>query len=71
MGLAVAVTLLSLVLDRAWRDLLLLPVLPLWIPFSLMMSLVTVSALWHEARGTEAKWNKLERTGVRTVELAT
>ena len=69
-GWALGVTLLSLVLDRAWRDLRLLPALVLWVPFSLMMSLVTVSALWHEARGTESRWNKLARTGVRNVAAA-
>ena len=70
MGLALGVTLLSLALDRAWADLRLLPVLPLWVPLSLMMSAVTVTALWHEARGTRAAWNKLERTGVQTVRTA-
>ncbi len=67
MGLALGVTTLSIVLDRAWRDLRLLIVLPLWVPLSVMMALVTIRALWQEARGDEAKWNKLERTGVRTV----
>lgn len=67
LGSALFVTVLSLVLDRAWPDLRLLPVLVLWPALSVMMSLVTASALWQEARGTKAVWNKLERTGVRTV----
>lgn len=67
LGTALGVTVLSIGLDRSWRDLRLLPVLPLWVPLSIMMSLVTATALWHEARGTHAAWNKLDRTGVRTV----
>ncbi|MDO5678425.1 MAG: glycosyltransferase family 2 protein [Propionibacteriaceae bacterium] len=70
MALALGVTVLSLVLDRAWRDFQLLIFLPLWILFSVMMSCVTVSALWQEARGHEARWNKLARTGVRTLDAA-
>ena len=66
---AFAVTVLSLVLDRAWRDLRLLPALPLWLPFSWMMSAATVCAIWLEMRGKASEWNKLERTGVHTVPL--
>jgi poly-beta-1,6-N-acetyl-D-glucosamine synthase len=54
----------SIALDRAWGDLKYLYVLPLWVPYSLMMNLVTVWAIFLELRGTEAKWNKFERTGV-------
>ncbi len=71
LGLALGVTLLSIALDRSWRDLRLLWALPLWVPLSVMMSAVTLTALWHEARGTQAAWNKLERTGVQTVPLPT
>ncbi|GAA4894177.1 glycosyltransferase family 2 protein [Tessaracoccus lubricantis] len=67
LGLALGVSVLALILDRDWRDFRLLVFLPLWVPFSVMMSCVTVAALWHEARGTEARWNKLQRTGVRTM----
>lgn len=58
------VTIFSIALDRAWKDLKYLYVLPLWVPYSLMMSLVTLWAIILELRGTEAQWNKLERTGV-------
>jgi cellulose synthase/poly-beta-1,6-N-acetylglucosamine synthase-like glycosyltransferase len=54
----------SIVLDRAWGDLKYLYVLPLWVPYSFMMNLVTIWAIILELRGTEAKWNKFERTGV-------
>ena len=34
-----------------------------------MMSLVTITALVQEARGSQARWNKLPRTGVQSVSL--
>jgi len=54
----------AVALDRAGRDLRYLYVLPVLPLFSVMMSLVTVTALTAEARGTPARWNKLARTGV-------
>lgn len=66
-ALSVGVAVLALVLDRAWRDLRLLVLLPLWPALSVMMSLVTVTAIWKEASGAASRWDKLERTGVRTV----
>jgi hypothetical protein len=39
-------------------------VVPLWVPYSLLMDVVDLWAIILELRGTEAKWNKLERTGV-------
>jgi biofilm PGA synthesis N-glycosyltransferase PgaC len=58
------VTIFSIALDKAWKDLKYLYVLPLWAPYSVMMSMVTIWAIILELRGTEAQWNKLERTGV-------
>ena len=58
------VTIFSIALDKAWKDLKYLYVLPLWAPYSVMMSMVTVWAIILELRGTEAQWNKFERTGV-------
>jgi cellulose synthase/poly-beta-1,6-N-acetylglucosamine synthase-like glycosyltransferase len=69
----IAVTLLEVLfavgLNRAWHDLRYLYVLPLVPLFSVLMSLVTVSALVLEIRRAPAHWNKLARTGVvsRTV----
>jgi len=51
-------------LDRSWRNLRFLYVVPAWPLFSLMMSLVTAWALALEARGAPSRWNKLARTGV-------
>ncbi|HEY3513873.1 glycosyltransferase family 2 protein [Kribbella sp. NPDC051137] len=62
--LALVAATLSVGLDRAWRDLRLLSVVPLWSFYSLMMTVVTVWALVLEIRGTTARWNKLERSGV-------
>jgi biofilm PGA synthesis N-glycosyltransferase PgaC len=58
------VTIFSIALDRAWKDLKYMYVLPLWVPYSVMMSLVTLWAIILELRGAEAQWNKQERTGV-------
>jgi biofilm PGA synthesis N-glycosyltransferase PgaC len=54
----------ALALDRAWGDLRFLYVIPTWAFFSLMLSLVTITALILEAKGAPNRWNKLTRTGV-------
>jgi poly-beta-1,6-N-acetyl-D-glucosamine synthase len=64
LGFALFATLFAVSLDRAWADLKYLYVVPLWIPYSIMMDLVMVWAIIQELRGTTALWNKLERTGV-------
>lgn len=64
LGFALFATLFSIALNHAWRDLKYLYVVPLWIPYSLLMDAVALWGLVLELRGTEAKWNKLERTGV-------
>ncbi|RRD49147.1 glycosyltransferase family 2 protein [Arachnia propionica] len=56
---------IALLLDRAWHNLPLLIVLPLWLPLGLFLSAATARAIWAELRGTASTWNKLERTGVR------
>jgi poly-beta-1,6-N-acetyl-D-glucosamine synthase len=65
-GLSVALftVCLAIALDRSWRDLRFLYVVPVWAVYSLMMSFVTLWALILEARGAPARWNKLARTGV-------
>ena len=63
-GWALASSVFSVALDGAWRDLKYLYVIPLWIPYSLLMDIVMVWAIVLELRGTEAQWNKSERTGV-------
>lgn len=62
-----AAALLSLILDRAWHHLPFLYLLPVWPIFSIWMSTVMVRALWLEATGQQSAWNKLQRTGVRTL----
>ena len=62
--MAVVASVFSIALNRAWRDLKYLYVVPLWVPYSLLMDVVDLWAIILELRGTEAKWNKLERTGV-------
>lgn len=62
--MAMVASLFSIALNRAWGDLKYLYVVPLWIPYSLLMDAVTFWAIILELRGTEAQWNKLERTGV-------
>ncbi|MDI9394575.1 MAG: glycosyltransferase family 2 protein [Euryarchaeota archaeon] len=54
----------ALALDRAWGDYKYFYVVPLWIPYSLMMDVVMLWAIIMELRGGEAKWNKLDRTGI-------
>lgn len=60
----VTTTLIAIVIDRSWRELKYLYVLPLWIPYSLFMNFVALRALYLELTGAQAKWNKLTRTGV-------
>ncbi len=64
LGLALLASVFSIVLNRAWADLKYLYVVPLWIPYSLLMDAVALWSLGLELRGSEARWNKLERTGV-------
>ena len=64
LGGALFTVIFSVALDRAWKDLKYFYVIPLWVPYSLLMDLVTIWAILLELRGTEAKWNKFERTGV-------
>lgn len=64
LGFALFATVFAVSLDRAWMDLKYLYVVPLWIPYSIMMDLVMVWAIIQEMRGTTAQWNKLERTGI-------
>ncbi|RRD03703.1 glycosyltransferase family 2 protein [Arachnia propionica] len=62
---SLAAAVIALVLDRAWHNIPLLIVLPLWLPLGLFLSAATARAIWAEFRGTTSSWNKLERTGVR------
>jgi biofilm PGA synthesis N-glycosyltransferase PgaC len=65
-GLAFALlaSVFSVILDGAWKDLRYLYIVPLWVPYSLMMDVIVIWALVLELRGSQAHWNKLDRTGV-------
>lgn len=61
---AIFALLFSIALDRAWFDLKYFYVIPLWVLYSLMMDIVMLWAIIVELRREEAKWNKLDRTGI-------
>jgi cellulose synthase/poly-beta-1,6-N-acetylglucosamine synthase-like glycosyltransferase len=67
--LSLALLLLAIGLDRAWRDLRFAWTLPIWPFYSLVMSAVMLRALWLELSGAENRWNKVDRTGTISVQL--
>lgn len=66
LGLIVSLFLLlySLFLNRALADLRHAWTLPLWPLYALFIGGTMAWALWLQARGAPARWNKLERSGV-------
>ncbi len=66
--ISMALLVLAVVLDRALSDLRFAWTLPLWPVYSGAMSLVMLQAIILELRGAENRWNKLERTGVVSIE---
>ncbi|WAH99327.1 glycosyltransferase [Arthrobacter sp. MMS18-M83] len=69
LGLFVSLVLIviSLGLNRSWRDLRYVWTLPLWPLYSVFVGLALASAVGKELRGSPARWNKLQRTGVVSV----
>lgn len=61
---AFLITVLAIALDKAWRDLKYLYVIPLWAFYSLFLNAVMLWSIILELRKTPAAWNKLERTGI-------
>lgn len=61
-----AIAVFALVLDRAWHHARYLYAVILWLPYSLLLSLVMVRAIYLELRRAEQRWNKLERVGIGT-----
>ncbi len=57
-------TVFALAMNRAWKDLRHLWVLPLIPLYSVFTSLTMVAALVQELRGKDARWNNQTRTGV-------
>lgn len=66
-GISAINVVLALCLDRAWRSFRHLIILPLLFPFSIFLSYAVVAAAWKEMTGESQAWNKLERTGLKTV----
>ena len=60
-------TVCTLGMNRAWKDLRHVWVLPLIPLYSVFTSLAMVAALGQELRGKEAHWNKLTRTGIVSI----
>lgn len=64
---SLALIVISLGLNRSWRDLRYVWTLPLWPLYSVFVGLALASAVGKELRGSPARWNKLQRTGVVSV----
>ena len=62
-----ALLVLALLLDHALSDLRHLWTLPLWPPYSTLMSLVMLDAVRLELGRAENRWNKARRTGTVSV----
>ncbi len=67
---SVALVCYAVGLDRDWQHLKYLWLLPLWPVYSITMSLVMCKAIRLEMSKAANQWNKLERTGVVTVQLS-
>lgn len=66
-----AIAVFALVLDRAWHHARYLYAVIFWLPYSLMLSLVMVRAIYLELRRAEQRWNKLDRVGISAPVAAT
>ncbi len=64
LAFALAASVFAICLDRAWKDLRYLVLAPLWIVYSFFMDIVMLWAVILEIGGRQARWNKLDRTGV-------
>ncbi len=54
----------AIALNRDWEDLKYIYVVPLWVPYSMLMNIVAIWSIVLEVQGKEAKWNKFDRTGI-------
>lgn len=65
-GLIVSLTVVvvATLLNRSARDLRHVWTLPLWPLYSAGMAAAMVAAIYQQARGRRARWNKMTRTGV-------
>lgn len=60
----VVIAVFALALDRAWHHARYLYAVIFWLPYSFMLSLVMMRAIYLELRRAEQHWNKLERVGL-------
>ena len=69
LGLFVSLLLIvfSIGLNKSWRDLRFVWTVFLWPFYSVFVGLALASAIVKELRGSPARWNKLQRTGVVSV----
>lgn len=58
------IAIVALALDRAWSHVRYLYAIIFWVPYSIMLSLVMVRAIYLELRRAEQRWNKLDRVGI-------
>jgi cellulose synthase/poly-beta-1,6-N-acetylglucosamine synthase-like glycosyltransferase len=63
-GMTLFTSVFSIALDRAWKDLRYIYVIPLLILYSLLLDMVMVWAIMLETSGKKAEWNKVDRTGI-------
>ncbi|MDO5696434.1 MAG: glycosyltransferase family 2 protein [Dermatophilus congolensis] len=71
LALSLLLSVVAILLDGAPKDLRHAWTTPFWPVYALLMSLTMVKAVWLIARRTPSAWNKLERTGVITVDYGT
>ena len=62
--ISVGLVLLAVSINKAWRDLRHVWTLFCWPFYSVFVGLTMAAALYLEAAGRPARWNKLQRTGV-------
>jgi len=61
--------LIAIILNHAWRDIKYLWLLPVWPVYSTYMGAAFIRAAYLELRKAPQRWNKLDRSGVRTVDI--
>lgn len=65
---SIGLTVISVGLNRSWKDLRFLWTVPLWPFYSVFVGLALASAVGKEVKRSPARWNKLVRTGVVSVQ---
>ncbi|HEX3045489.1 MAG TPA: glycosyltransferase family 2 protein [Bacillota bacterium] len=65
-GLSFFICLVGILMEKAWRDLRYLYLVPLWVIYSLFIDFTMVWAIILQIRKVRATWDKFERTGVAT-----